>query len=411
MGRGGTHRTQQKKKSSKTNKKKTWKRTILSRLVLDLWPIWTCGRHAHIKNLSQIALQPEINLLWAGHEYNLTTALRQGVLQGPTVFCFYLPLALVLPPPILAVHKHFNTLYQFWIHTQMIKSLGPLEWILNTPSHHAVHHGRNRYCIDKNYGGTLIIWDRLFGTFQAEADPIVFGVTHPLSTWDPVYTQFAHIRHIFRKAWAIQGWRNKLAVFFYGPGWDIGKARTGDLNDIPDVRAPWPKYDRSLSAVMAGYVFVHFLLLVVALQLLTSNLLAYPVMVLLALYMLTTLSSFGALLDHKPMANGLELGRILSVLVLDTAIRGYLGRDTHAFFWLPRAQVSDTVQFQLEVLWTILLASAGFMVIQMAVSPSNASLTDKQQAKLREEAPVPSTSSTTPTPLGARRSQRTLSSR
>ena len=76
---------------------------------------------------------------------------------------FYIPLAVAIPPSVYLVHRQFNLLYQFWIHTELVGKLGPLEWILNTPSHHRVHHGRNAYCLDKNYGGTLIIFDRIFG--------------------------------------------------------------------------------------------------------------------------------------------------------------------------------------------------------------------------------------------------------
>ena len=119
----------------------------------------------------------------SSEDYNQTTALRQSALQTYTSFIFYLPAALVLPPPMFAAHKHFNvrrssphtshppprysqhacgpglgapslfqTLYQYWIHTELIGKLGPIEWIMNTPSHHRVHHGRNPYCIDHNYG-------------------------------------------------------------------------------------------------------------------------------------------------------------------------------------------------------------------------------------------------------------------
>jgi alkylglycerol monooxygenase len=84
-----------------------------------------------------------------------------------------------------------NLLYQFWIHTDVISNLGPFEYILNTPSHHRVHHGRNPYCIDKNYGGVFIIWDRLFGTFAAERknEEIAYGLIHPIKTFDPLETQ------------------------------------------------------------------------------------------------------------------------------------------------------------------------------------------------------------------------------
>jgi alkylglycerol monooxygenase len=207
----------------------------------------------------------EVNIMWAAHQvhhssedYNLSTALRQGALQSFTSWIFYLPLALLVPPPIFFVHAQFNILYQFWIHTQTIKSLGPLEYVLNTPSHHRVHHGRNRYCIDKNYGGTLIIWDRLFGTFQAEEENVVYGLTHPLNTWDPLWAQACHFKHIWTVFWQLPGIKNKLSVLFMGPGWSPGKPRFGEITDIPDVKYPHPKYDTSLPLWARMYVFIHF---------------------------------------------------------------------------------------------------------------------------------------------------------
>ncbi|CAG0894543.1 unnamed protein product [Darwinula stevensoni] len=110
----------------------------------------------------------------------------------PEVFdgAFYLPTALLgVPPSHILVHTQMNLMYQFWIHTETISSLGLLEYIINTPSHHRVHHGCNRYCIDKNYAGVLIIWDRIFGTFEPEGEQVVYGLTHAVSTFNPIKLQ------------------------------------------------------------------------------------------------------------------------------------------------------------------------------------------------------------------------------
>ena len=105
-------------------------------------------------------------------------AAAERVPEGLFSWVFYLPLALLgFPPSWFAAIMSFNLLYQFWIHTRTIKTLGPLEWVLNTPSHHRVHHARNPKYLDRNYAGTLIIWDRMFGTFQAEEEEPVYGLT------------------------------------------------------------------------------------------------------------------------------------------------------------------------------------------------------------------------------------------
>lgn len=182
------------------------------------WTWWVCFLLVDLGYYWFHRAAHEVNIMWAAHGvhhsseyYNLSTALRQSSLQAYTSWIFYLPAALFVPPSLFAAHRQFNTLYQFWIHTQVIKTLGPLEWVMNTPSHHRVHHGRNRYCIDKNYAGTLIIWDRMFGTFAAESEEVVYGLTHPLTTWDPVWTQLHHVVHIANMVWKTPGLANKVS--------------------------------------------------------------------------------------------------------------------------------------------------------------------------------------------------------
>ncbi|MEZ4241764.1 MAG: sterol desaturase family protein [Myxococcota bacterium] len=139
------------------------------------------------------------NLGWATHvphhqseEYNLSVALRQSVTSGLSSWPFFLPLLLVgVPPEVLGLHGALNTLYQFWIHTEAVGRLGPLEWVLNTPSHHRVHHAINPEYIDKNYAGVLIVWDRMFGTFAPEVAEPVYGTVVPLRSFDPVWANAA----------------------------------------------------------------------------------------------------------------------------------------------------------------------------------------------------------------------------
>ena len=169
----------------------------------------------------------EYNAPWAGHvvhhsseDYNLAVALRQGTFQGLFSWVFYLPLALVgFPPAWFAAVSSFDTLYQFWIHTRLIGKLGPLEWVFNTPSHHRVHHARNPKYLDKNYAGTLIIWDRMFGTFQAEEEEPVYGLVKPLNSWNPLWANLHVWNDLFRDAWLAPRWSDKLRIWFMPPGW------------------------------------------------------------------------------------------------------------------------------------------------------------------------------------------------
>ncbi|XP_052068692.1 alkylglycerol monooxygenase-like [Mytilus californianus] len=290
------------------------------------WTWWLCFLGVDLGYYWFHRLAHKVNFMWAAHQvhhssedYNLATALRQSVLQSYTSWVFYLPLALFIPPQIFIVHQELNILYQFWIHTQYIKSLGPLEYILNTPSHHRVHHGRNRYCIDKNYAGTLIIWDRLFGTFEAENEEVVYGLTHPLNTFDPNYVQFCHAKYTFRRFLDTKGIKNKLGVLFCGPGWDQGKPRTGLIEDIPNVKAPHPKYDPKHSLIVNIYAAVHFtVLLIMNLELVTQKGgLSQALIICLLLYFGFSLTCFGKIFDNAPGAVYCEITRCGASLLLD----------------------------------------------------------------------------------------------
>lgn len=108
---------------------------------------------------------------------------------------FYLPLAFFIPPAQFITHYQFNLLYQFWIHTKTVQNLGPLEYIFNTPNHHRVHHGSNIWCLDKNYGGVLIIWDRIFGTFAEDKknEEIVYGLVYNQPSFNPFHLQVSYL--------------------------------------------------------------------------------------------------------------------------------------------------------------------------------------------------------------------------
>ena len=171
----------------------------------------------------------ECRFFWASHvvhhsseRYNFSTALRQTWTGSFTSFVFWLWLPVLgFAPVMIMTMKAVSLLYQFWIHTELVRSMGPLERVMNTPSHHRVHHGSNPRYIDRNHGGTLIIWDKLFGTFEPEnpADPPRFGLTHNINTYNPVRIAFHEWIQMFVDAWNAPGWGNKLRYIFGNPGW------------------------------------------------------------------------------------------------------------------------------------------------------------------------------------------------
>jgi sterol desaturase/sphingolipid hydroxylase (fatty acid hydroxylase superfamily) len=169
----------------------------------------------------------ESRYMWAIHvvhhsseRYNLSTALRQPVADALGTFVPYSLLSLVgIQPALVEQARGINLLYQYWIHTDVIQRLGPFEKLFNTPSHHRVHHGSNQQYIDRNHGSILIAWDRLFATFEREAEPVVYGLTTNLDTFNPVrvagHEHFEMLRDVARS----QTWRERLSFVFRGPGW------------------------------------------------------------------------------------------------------------------------------------------------------------------------------------------------
>jgi sterol desaturase/sphingolipid hydroxylase (fatty acid hydroxylase superfamily) len=261
----------------------------------------------------------EYNAPWAGHvvhhsseEYNLAVALRQGTFQGVFSWVFYLPLAFVgFPPAWFAAMSSFDTLYQFWIHTRLIGRLGPLEWVLNTPSHHRVHHARNPKYLDKNYAGALIIWDRMFGTFQAEEEEPVYGLTKPLNSWNPLWANLHVWCDLCRDAWLAPRWIDKLRIWFMPQGW-----RPRGLPPNPAApelsRQTVVCYETRVPRGLNAYALAHFigaLLLAVFLlaeveSMSSGELAAGGALVLWALL------NIGGIFDHRAWAFPSELLRL-----------------------------------------------------------------------------------------------------
>ena len=171
-----------------------------------------------------------IRVFWASHvvhhssqRYNFSTALRQPWTPF-TSLPFWLPLAFLgFAPWMILLQQSISLIYQFFIHTERIQKLPrPIEFIMNTPSHHRVHHGSNKQYLDKNYGGTLIIWDRLFGTFEPEDERVVYGLTHNIDTFNVVKVAFNEFIAIGRDMVSARTFRDACGYMFRGPGWQPG---------------------------------------------------------------------------------------------------------------------------------------------------------------------------------------------
>ncbi|HNJ88651.1 MAG TPA: sterol desaturase family protein [Chitinophagales bacterium] len=268
-------------------------------------------------------LAHEINVLWGGHvvhhqseEYNLSVALRQGAFQKFGSFLFYLPLALIgFNPVMFIVVSQFQTLYQFWIHTKVVNKLpAPFEFILNTPSHHRVHHGRNPKYIDKNHGGTLIIWDRMFGTFQNEEEEVIYGITKPLKTWNPLRAQLDFWRDLWHDLARTPGIGDKIKLLLLPPGWY--PAVLGGPQTPPSInKQTEKKFDTHISMAMNTYVFIQF---VITLGITSWFLFTYETMTLssgliVMAFVLISITATGLLLEGNRWAVFVERLRLIGL--------------------------------------------------------------------------------------------------
>lgn len=293
----------------------TWIVAILLFIGVDFFYYWF-HRMSH-----------QVNALWAAHivhhqseEYNLTVALRQSWIQGWFSWVFYLPLAFLGFNPILFLTiSSLVTLYQFWIHTKAIKHLGFLEYILNTPSHHRVHHGSNPKYIDKNHAGTLIIWDKMFGTFQKEEEEVVYGITKPLASWNPIWANLHYWNELLASAKKVSSFKDKVKLFIMPPGWQ--PEELGGRQYAPEISIDsYVKYNPDYSNKTAIYIIVQFLTGLIGGSLLifyNANLLPYQ-LITGAVYVIITLVSCGAFLDGKIWVKYFEAIRIIGLLVFFT---------------------------------------------------------------------------------------------
>lgn len=268
----------------------------------------------------------EVNILWAVHQVHHSAEdihfgvpMRNHILQRVASFGFYQPLALLgFPFPTILTHVALNFLFQFWLHTDIIKSLGPFEYILNTPSHHRVHHGVNKWCLDKNYGSVLIIWDLLFGTFAKERDneEIIYGLTDQPQSHNVIWHQVYYFRYMYEKVTSMNTWKDKLKTIFFGPGWNPGTSRLGDPDAYPDIKGPRAKYDPQLPYWHLGYLIIHSLIASVAQYIFCMHVqdLSWPTIAVYQLFFFTSVGILSSMLDSWKWAPILEVMRCAAIV-------------------------------------------------------------------------------------------------
>jgi sterol desaturase/sphingolipid hydroxylase (fatty acid hydroxylase superfamily) len=299
----------------------------------------------------------EVNAGWATHivhhqseELNLAVALRQSAFGQIYTWIFYLPLALLGFPPLMFLTLNAaNTLYQFWVHTRLIGKLGPIEWVFNTPSHHRVHHARNPQYIDKNHGGTLIVWDRLFGTFAEEQEECVYGITSPLESWNPVWANFHYWAELAEKARRTRRLGDALRMFTREPGWqpeDLG----GFVPAPPVHVSTYRKHDNQPPRGLLVYVFLQFVAVNLAALVFffqSGRWGALP-KTAAALALVVTLASLGGLLDRRGWATGLEVARLLLAVVAASIL----------WRWAPPVAAAVAVASAVSLAWLLRLLPA-----------------------------------------------------
>lgn len=264
----------------------------------------------------------EVNVLWAAHvvhhqseDYNFSTALRQtssGALFG---WVFYTPMAVLgYPVEVFAVVALIDLLYQFWVHTQHIGKLGWFDRVFVSPSNHRVHHAVNDIYLDKNYGGILIVWDRLFGTFIEERDDekIVYGTRSPLRSWNPLWANLDGYKAIWLDAWRARRFSDKLRVWIAPPGWhpeDVLKRWPSHAFDINR-----PLYNPNLTRGEQVYCLLQFsaVLLVTTHFLASVTAMTAPQLITYAFWIGAGLWIVGGLLDRRQSYVAFEVLRLVS---------------------------------------------------------------------------------------------------
>ena len=290
-----------------------WYTWILLLIVVDFCYYWF-HRLSH-----------EVSILWGTHvvhhqseEYNLSVALRQSATQVFGSFWFYLPLAFIGFDPIsFIVVAQIQTLYQFWIHTRLIHKMPAwFEFVFNTPSHHRVHHGVNPKYIDKNHGGTFIIYDRIFGTFQTEEEEVHYGITSQLKSWNIAVANFDYYGWIAQQLTKVKNAKDFLFVLFKAPGWR--PTYLGGAIVPKEIDKSRKLYDADINPALHGYIITQFAMLLAFVSYFLFYFQHFTQFQTLAavVFIVVSTISIGTLFEGKKWTRVLELVRLLLAIPL-----------------------------------------------------------------------------------------------
>ena len=264
----------------------------------------------------------ERQFFWGSHvvhhqseDYNLSTALRQTSTSFLTTWVFFIPCFFLGMPIYMYVSiATAQLIYQFWVHTQHIPKLGFIEWFMVTPSNHRVHHAQNKDYIDKNYGGLLIVWDRLFGTFKEEDEQLqpIYGIRSPLNSWNPLWANIHIFISMARDAWLTARWSDKVRVLWARTGWrpaDVAARYPAEKSDLNNFK----KYDPQLRVkVNVGIISQYFIVSIFhAWGAQQASQLSSELLWATVIAQAYTLIVIGALLEGKQTAGFLENTRLL----------------------------------------------------------------------------------------------------
>lgn len=258
-----------------------------------------------------------VNFLWAAHvvhhqpeRYNLSVALRTPWFAGLTNWVYYLPLAILgIPVNVFIPCIALNLAYQFYLHTCLIRRMRLVEGILNTPSHHRVHHGKNPEYLDRNFAGVFIIWDRMFGTFQPEQTPVQFGTTTPYRSMNGVWANFDYPWLLWLRSRRFRHFKNSLYVWFAPPGWQA----EGET----DVAPPTMRCrNQTRGVVLYGALSSLITLIASALLIARQDSLSLVERLIGVGLVVWSLAAVGGLLDGRHWAKRCEITRVLVVSAL-----------------------------------------------------------------------------------------------